>query len=59
MSHSKNFQAEKSYGIVSDTKMFTGKTGIKKLYDNNRMAKDKALKILTTLITLVCKKSQE
>ena len=50
MYHSKNIQAEKYYGNVSDIKTFTGKTDIKKLDVNSRMAKDKALKILTTLI---------
>ena len=49
MSHSKNIQAEKSYGNVSDIKKFTGKTDIEKFDDKNLMAKDKALKNLTKL----------
>ena len=50
ISHSKNIPAEKSYDNGSDVKTFTGKTEIKKLDGNNLMAKDKALKNVTTLI---------
>ena len=45
MSHSKNIQAEKSYGNGSNIKTFTGKTNDKKLDGNKLMATDKALKM--------------
>ena len=50
ISHSKNIQAEKSYGKGSDIKTFTRKTDIKKLDGNNLMKKYKTLKNLTTFI---------
>ena len=48
MSHSEKIWPEKSCGNGSDIKPFTGKTDVKKFDGNNLMAKDKALKILTT-----------
>ena len=53
MSDNKYIQAEKSYGNGSDIKMFTRRIDIKKVDGNNLMAKDKALKNLTTLIIQV------
>ena len=50
MSHSKNIQAESSYGNGSDIKKFSGRTDIEKSNGNNLIAKYKALKNLKTLI---------
>ena len=49
MSHSKNTQAEKSYGSGSDIENFSGKTDIKKVDGNNLMAKDMTLKKINNI----------
>ena len=53
MSHSKNIQTGKSYGNGCDIKTFTGNTYIKKFHGNILIAKDEALKNLTTLVIKV------
>ena len=55
VSRSKNILPENSYANGSDIERFTGKTDIKKLDGNNLIAKGKALKNLTTSITLANK----
>ena len=53
MFHSKNIQAEKSYGNGSDTEKFIKETDIKNSDGNDLIAKFNALKSFEKLIILV------